>query len=366
MRRLRGIVAATALVAAAGCSDGVGARPTASSSTSSTPTATAEPAPATSALAFVTGGAVRIREDSGRVRTVHPTPPGHEVIALAWTADSRRLGWLEQARGGAVSLFAYEPATARVASWPVPAGFSAHSLGSSASELLLVHEDGPTRLLVLDPPAAGSEPRYVPVPGVTEAALLLANPRRILVDSRVEGSGSGGGPEIVYDVTLDGRATELFTDGEQLPEGDFRNLAIGAAAFLPPDSLVYATGTTVGSCNETYPLFVVRDLAARRERGTPGLDLAGTDTEIARSMSTGGDGRVFAVLASYTKPCGGKVVTLALFALEGARWVKIADDVDWASSSSEGSLAVLTPKGVLKVDGKRVAHGVTDAAWSPH
>lgn len=356
---LRRAAAVLALVAAA-CSDGVGrGGPSPSPTSTRTPSATPAPVPvdAVGALAFTDGRTVRVRTADGAVRTV--ARPREEVTDLAWSADGRHLAWLG---GFPLTVGLLATGSGESAEWTAAENVVAYGLGASPRGFVFVTDGG--QLGRVDPAAflAGGAPSIDPL-DVAQPVLLTTGAGRVLAGS-LEGTSNHGGPMTVYDVRDDGSAARLFTDGDGLPEGEVRNVAIGEAALTADGNrLVYSTGATAGGC-DLAPTVVVRDLAADRERALPGLTLRSDGLEVAASITTGPDGRTVVALSTQVGECASRPAAAA-FVLAGTRWRLVARGAEWASYSAAGALATIGLDEVLRTGGQRVASRVTAAAWSP-
>ncbi len=347
------------LLAAVACSPGTG---------ETAPTVTPSPtvSSAVADIAYVTAHSVVLRGRTGAVRTLGTVPAGEDVGGLAWSAGARYVGWLQ--RGAEFStVYVYDVVADRTVSWEASAAsVGAGSVGTSAGGFVVV--TGDRRMVLLDPAtlfAGGSVP-YVSITGSQGTPRLLAtNARRILLATDEEASGEGG-PETVYDVTPDGRATRLFTDGDGEPEGEVRNLPMGQAALTGDGTrLVYEAGATPGRAFPCeYAVFTaIRDLGANREVPASSPTIPGARVVAPASIATGADGTTYEALRTVDG-CR-QPARSALFRLSGNHWATVTDDAKWGAASADGRLAVIRTSGALVVGGHAVARDVTLAAWAP-
>jgi hypothetical protein len=364
---VRRLAAGLLLLAVTACSDGYrtgspAPSPTVPATHSATP---AQAPPAHGALAFATRSEVRLRDKAGATSTAGPVPDGAEVLALAWTGDGRYLGWLTVSVGP-LQVGMHDTATGRTAAWTAPDGFTAYTLGATADAFVLVGEQDDRRLALLDPATvlADGDATYADL-DVEDPSLLTTGAGRVLVASSALASHHGG-PMEVYDVTTAGRATRLFEDGEGLPEGEVRNLAMGSPA-LDPDGkrLLYVTGGTAGGC-EASVFVTSRDLARDREVGVPQPAIPRAKATYVRFLTTTADGTTYAAAtAKGGDLCLGNDTRSMLFRRTGRAWRVVATDATWGAPGPDGTLAVLRRSGRLVVGAETVANGVTAAAWAP-
>ena len=260
----------------------------------------------------------------------------------------------------------YDLLDPRFGRWTAPDDTTvARTIAANGLGFLVVDEGANGRLLHFDPDEviAGRGPATTTLRGVSSARLVAANHDRILVATSEEASAHGG-PETVHDVAADGTVKRLFQDGDQLPEGDIRNLPIGYAALTRDGRrLVYGAGTRGDECELVFTA-VVRDLTAGREVATEVPSLGDDVVTVVHTVTTGPDGRTVVGLSTELGGCA-QPSRAAAYALDGDRWTLVARGASWAASDADGRLATLTMDGVLAVAGRRIATGVRLAAWSP-
>lgn len=366
MRRRRGAAVLACVLVTAGCTRGgsPGAAPTVTATTTAPP---ATPPPvqpsgglAGGALAYATGTGVYLLPRGGPVRLVANTPRGVTDLAIS----GRYVAWIEERSPFAIGF--HDIAGGRWRVWRAPDdGIVARTLGVARGRFVVVSEGGDDRMLTFDAALVieGAEPSSTALRGVTSARLVAAGGDRVLV-ATAEGAGPRGGPETVHDVAPDGRTTRLFTDGEGLPEGEVRNLAIGYAGLsVDGTRLVYGTGQAGEDCTLSLTV-AVRDLAGGREVPTRAPTLGDDVFTAVDAVTTGGDGRLVVGFTTEIGGCGGDG-RAAAYALSGDRWTLVARGAEWAATSSDGRLATKSISGDLTVAGHRVASGVARAVWSP-
>lgn len=349
IRRAAVLLALTLAVTACG---GDEPRPAASPSATTTP-------PQHGRLVYATDSSVAVVGDGAPTTLVNAV----EVVDLVATRDGRYAAWLTAGDRFAVTVL--DVASGAMRTWTAPdETFVAYRIGAARGGFVVVGEGTDGRLATFDPARtlAGDAPAFTTLRGVTSARLVAAGGDRLLVATGEEASAHGG-PETVYDVAADGATTRLFTDGDELPEGTFRNLPIGAAALTADGArLVYATGTTAGKCDLSFEV-VVRDLAAGRVVPAPVPPLPGDVLAVADTITTGPDGRTVLGLTSELGGCP-QPRRAAAYVLQGDHWAKLGPGVTWVATGVDLRRASLTLDGDLAINGRRVGRGVEVAAWA--
>ncbi len=341
---------ALALALAAACSDGVQPAPA-----PSPPAARTAPR---SVLAFADERHLYVSETLADVRRAVPDA---KPLALAFSGDGRYVAYVSD--DPALSVGVHDLATSETWRWR-DERYTARSIGYADGAFVVVNEGAEAAILSFEP-GGRTGAAVAPLAGVTNARLLTTNGSRIIVASAA-GAAASGGPETVYEVEGDGATTRLFTDGDDRPEGEVRNLAIGPAALMGTGHrLMYATGATAGGCDYTVRVVVrpVSDIPGDVPR--PMRPLPGGPRAAVASIVTNPDGHTVVGVTTGTEACPGERPGATAYTRAGARWEKLLDDAVWTGYGTDHRHATLHADGTLSILGKPVAEGVLRAVWSP-
>lgn len=344
MRRLTGVVA---LLAALACTN------------DATPDPAPKPTPQAlrGSLMYVTQREVRLAAPDGSVRTI-----GEHFLdasACTWSGDGRYVAWVRDEMSGKRSLHVHEPATGRTGTWSDDRVDGDQLVGTATGFVMAYRKTGERPALIVADPArllADGKPTIVPL-SLRAGSILTAHGSRVLVQQPKRGAAFTGGPSVLYDVTLGGRATPLFTNPRDWP--------VHHAAFTADGRrLVHSAGDRL-SKDRVNQFVVVRDLATGKELDVP-MPARPDTRPAATSIVAGADGRIVATLF-FAGPDGEDVAREA-YVLEGESWRKVAEDVQWAATGPTGAVAAISgdeSSGPLTVDGRHLADGVECAAWAP-